>query len=238
MKAMIFAAGFGTRLQPLTAQIPKVLVPVKGRPLLEWIIDHLSTHGISEFVINTHHLHEEIEKYLFQNPCRYPITLSYEPKILGTGGGLYESREILGSSDFMACNGDVASNADLTALLAHHRDNKPMATLAVTKRESASMLLVDTKGDLVGIQRNGIQQIRREPDGVTESYHFCGIHIISSKLLTEMKPPVEFSITDEYLKLLEEGIRISVWDINDAYWESIEDRPILERVNDTFPGLI
>ena len=62
--------------------------------------------------------------------------------------------------------------------------------------------------------------------------------MISSKLLTEMKPPVEFSITDEYLKLLEEGIRISVWDINDAYWESIEDRPILERVNDTFPGLI
>ncbi|MBT4091124.1 MAG: NTP transferase domain-containing protein, partial [Deltaproteobacteria bacterium] len=93
MKAMIFAAGFGKRLQPLTFKTPKALVKVKNRPMLDWVVDNLIHHGISEIIINTHYLHSKVHSYLKSNRFSVPITVSHEEIILGTGCGLYQTRQ-------------------------------------------------------------------------------------------------------------------------------------------------
>lgn len=237
MKAMIFAAGFGTRLRPFTNTMPKVLVEIKGRPLLDWIIDHLSMYGVTEFIINTHHFHSKIDSFLKGRSYSFPIELSYEPKILGTGGGLYKTRDGWGKDLFIAYNGDVLSNANLNDFVRHHLGQNVMVSLAVTKRKSESMLLADQNGELVGIERKGNQIRYRSTFASVKAYHFCGMHIISPEIFTVITSPAKFSIIDQYLHLLQKGMRISVWDIQDSYWESIEDEAILDKAHKDFPGL-
>jgi len=236
MKAMIFAAGFGTRLRPITTKTPKVLVTVKGRSLLDWITNHLISCGVSEILINTHHLHIEMESYLRQTPLPVPIKFTYEQNILGTGGGLYETRGFWGEDNFIAYNGDVLCNANMKSFIDHHNQSNALVSMAVTKRKSESMLLADQNNALVGVERKGKQIYHRSPFGSVETYHFSGIYIISPKIFSLITPPVEFSLVDQQLQLVKEGENISVWDIGDAYWESIEDKVLLDKANKEFPG--
>src|SRR5437870_5981980 len=139
MKAMVLAAGLGTRLRPLTATLPKPLLPVAGRPILEWNLLLLKRHGITEVIINLHHLGEQIVRALGDG-ARLGLRLAYshEPTLQGTGGGIKQAAPFLKGGPFLVLNGDTLSDCDLTALIAAHRASRALATLAVRDDPNAS----------------------------------------------------------------------------------------------------
>ncbi len=112
MKAMIFAAGFGKRLLPLTENTPKALAEIQNRPILDWIIDNLIQSGITDIIINTHHLATKIVSFLKAKQCSIPIKTSHEENILGTGGGLFNTKDFWNSHNFFVCNADILCNAN------------------------------------------------------------------------------------------------------------------------------
>jgi len=236
MKAMIFAAGFGRRLQPLTLDKPKALIEVKNRPMLDWVIRHLMRFGVREIIINTHYLHPQIVSYLNIHRYGISISLSHEPEILGTGGGFYRTRDFWGNDDFLLYNVDILCNADLESFLQHHRHGGAEVTLGVNRRLSGSMLLVDERGALVGRRRNEREELLREPVGKVTPVGFCGLHAVSPRLLGWIKPPIEFSIIDLYYRLLEAGLSVLTWDIGNAYWEDIGTPEALVGAEASFPG--
>ena len=117
MKAMIFAAGYGKRLLPVTQHIPKALVKIQRRPMLDWIIENLISFGIKEIIINICHLSQKIISHLDSRQYPIVIKISYEEKMLGTGGGLYQTKDFWGDADFFVCNGDILCDADLNEFL-------------------------------------------------------------------------------------------------------------------------
>src|SRR5919108_2695 len=136
MKALILAAGYGTRLRPLTERIPKPLLPVAGQPILVWNLLLLKRHGITDVVINLHHLGEQIVQAI-GNGSRFGMRVAYshEPTLLGTGGGIQQAAPLLKDGPFLVVNGDTLSACDLTELIAAHRAGKASATLVL--REDA-----------------------------------------------------------------------------------------------------
>src|SRR3989449_1523283 len=130
MKAMVLAAGLGTRLRPLTDTLPKPLLPVAGRPLLEWNLLLLKRHGITEVIINLHHLGEQIVRALGDG-ARLGLRLAYshEPTLQGTGGGIKQAAPFLKDGPFLVLNGDTLSDCDLMALIAAHRADRKSTRL-------------------------------------------------------------------------------------------------------------
>ena len=235
MKAMIFAAGFGKRLQPLTFGNPKALVMIRNRPMLDWVVDNLVYHGISEIIINTHYLHSKIHSYLQSNPYPVPVTVSHEETILGTGCGLYQTRHFWDDSDFFVCNVDVLCDVDLQKFFKFHTSHEALVTLGVNNHVSNSMLLVDETGFLVGRSIKGQQQLLKKPLGKTFEVGFCGFHAISPAFFSEVRPPMSFSIIDDYMEFLRAGGSIMTWSIGDAYWEDIGTMETLKKANREFP---
>ena len=237
MKAMIFAAGFGKRLYPITQNLPKALVPVQNKPMLQWVSQYLTQWGVNEILMNTHYLPEKIEEYLktYSLPCK--VRTTFEPTILGTGEGLYVTQNFWGDDSFLVCNVDILCNANLQKLMAFHRDSKCVATLAVNERISTSMLLIDERGRLCGIKRSGKEEFYTQYEGEIREVGFCGIHAISPELFTLTDPHAPFSIIDLYLQLINKGATILTWPINDSYWEDIGSPEVLAKANKEFPGL-
>lgn len=233
---MIFAAGFGRRLQPLTLTTPKALVVVKNRPLLEWVIRNLIRHGVSEVIINTHYLHSKILAYLHPNPFNIPITISYEETILGTGGGLYKTLHFWDETDFFVCNVDILCNVNLQRFFDFHQNNESPVSLGINHHISDSMLLVDEDGFLVGRSMRGCQQLLKRPRGKISEVGFCGFHVISPAFFSKVTPPMSFSIIDDYMNLLKTGESIKTWSIGDAYWEDVGTADALKKANREFPG--
>lgn len=152
MKAMILAAGLGTRLRPLTNDRPKALVEVAGKPLLEHAITKLTQQGTRDIIINTHHFAEKIAEFLeSKKNFGVHIELSHEPTLLDTGGGLNKAAHFFNDGEpFLLYNTDVLSNIDLGAMLAVHQRTGALATLAVRDRKTSRYFLFDDDGRLVG----------------------------------------------------------------------------------------
>ncbi len=235
MKAMIFAAGFGKRLQPLTFDIPKPLIKVQGVPVIKRIIIYLVRFGITDIIINTHYLHNKLEEYFSKNSFDASITLRFEKQLLGTGGGLVNTKDFWNEKDFLVCNSDILCTADIKQLKAKHHQSKSLITLAINQRESASMLLVDEEDYLVGLKRKNNQTILQAAKGNIRAVGFCGYHILSPKVFSRFSPTIEFSIIDEYMNLLKKKVKIQTWDIGKAYWEDIGSKEALENANRHFP---
>ena len=207
MKAIIFAAGLGTRLKPLTDRIPKALVPVGGKPLLWHVIRKLQQAGVDEFVINVHHFADLISDYLeLEDWFGAKIELSLEEEMpLETGGGIRKAAELLQDcGSFFAHNVDIISNADLGALAAAARPNA-LATLLVSDRQTQRYLLFDRQMRLVGWTNTATGEVRSPYEGLRPEdctkYAFAGIHYISDKILPLLQQmPERFSIMDFYLQ--------------------------------------
>lgn len=234
MKAMIFAAGFGKRLRPLTDHKPKPLIEVREKPILDWILQQLALYGITDIIINTHYLAEEIEKHIEKR--KILVTKSYEQEILGTGGGLYKTIDFWDENDFYLCNSDILCTANLHDFFLRQKQQNALATLAVNDRQSNSMLLIDEEGFVVGLQRNSVETILRPVKGQVRPVGFCGMHVINPRIFEWIESPIEFSIIDEYLKIIKKGGKIHAWDIGNAYWEDIGTKQALENANKHFPG--
>ncbi|HEY1470626.1 MAG TPA: nucleotidyltransferase family protein [Candidatus Acidoferrum sp.] len=239
MKAMILAAGLGTRLRPLTDDRPKALVEVAGRTLLEITLSRLSSFGIREVIINAHHFADKIVDYLkAHGNFGMRIEISREDVLLDTGGGLKKAgwffleNSRAAEEPFILHNVDVLSTIDLGRMVEVHIEQKALATLPVQQRDSSRLLLFDEKLRLCG-RRAGRD---REPEIVCPSAHlrplaFCGVHVISPNLLRMMQEDGVFSIIDSYLRLAARGGSIVGFPADEYYWRDLGRLEDLAQAN-------
>lgn len=207
MRAMLFAAGKGTRLRPITDQIPKALVPVAGKPLLAIVIERLRNAGVREIVINIHHFGEQILDYLSNNDFGVNISVSDEREsLLDTGGGLKKAVPLFSSSDepILLHNVDILSNADIASL--YEKSSKQAATLLVSSRKTSRYLLFDENNCLRAWQNVMTGEVRTpyaDIDlGRLRPYAFSGIHCFSPSLFPFMEIFADrFSLIDFYLQV-------------------------------------
>jgi len=219
---MILAAGFGTRLKPLTDSVPKALIKVNGVPMIEMVIRRLADYGINEIVINTHYLSEQVEKYFTENSFGVKIFLLHENKILGTGGGIKNAESFLKDTGaFIVHNVDVSSEINFEELLKFHFQNKALATLAVKKRKTKRPLIVDQVGNVIGRVLPDKSFRYRKPEGSEFLVGFCGIHVISSSIFKNFTETGLFDVFTAYFRLIEQHNRILAFDIAGSLWEDL-----------------
>ena len=207
MKALIFAAGLGTRLRPITDTMPKALVPVGGVPMLERVLCKLRDAGIDSFVVNVHHFAEQIEAFLASHDFGVPVAISREEREpLETGGGIRHAAPLLALPEgrFLVHNVDILSNLDIRWLLAQD-DPANLATLLLIDAPADRYLLFDEEMRLVGWTNVRTGEVKSPflPDfdpARYRRYSFCGIHIVSEAVFEKMAAwPEKFSIIDFYL---------------------------------------
>lgn len=229
MKAMILAAGLGTRLRPLTDERPKALVEVAGRTLLEITLARLRAIGIREVIINVHYLASMVLEYLKANHnFGMRLEISQEEVLLDTGGGLKKAAWFfLNDSNhpnepFILHNVDVVSTIDLARMVQFHTENQALATLAVKDRPTQRYLLFDDQNQLCGRQ-NGRDQA---PESVrsaspAQALAFSGIHVISPRLLAMMTEDGAFPIIATYLRLAARQEKILPFRADEYYWRDL-----------------
>jgi NDP-sugar pyrophosphorylase family protein len=221
---MILAAGFGTRLQPLTLNAPKALVKVDGTPMIKLVLARLISWGIEEVVINTHHFHDQIKEYFSQNDFGIKINLIRERIILGTGGGIKNARKYLEDSDFfLVHNVDVLCDLEMKEMLNFHTARSPIATLAVKTRNTSRPLLIDEKMNITGREAAEKNYRYAAPAGNERRIGFCGIHIISSEIFSNLTEDGFFDIFTAYFRLIREEKHIVGYDIRDSFWKDLGD---------------
>ena len=230
MKAMILAAGLGTRLRPLTDHRPKALVEVAGRTMLEITLSRLrAALGVREVIVNVHHFPDMILDYPKANDnFGMQIEVSREEVLLDTGGGLKKaSYFFLEDSNgieapFILHNVDVISTIDLQRMVQFHAENQALATLAVQDRVTSRYLLFDEQLQLCGRQsgQDRKSELVRSSEPV-QALAFSGIHVISPRLFAMMTEEGVFSIITSYLRLAARGERILDFRADDYYWRDL-----------------
>jgi NDP-sugar pyrophosphorylase family protein len=229
MKAMILAAGLGTRLRPLTENRPKALVEIAGRTLLEITLARLRAFGISDVIINVHHFADMIIDYLKTNDnFGMRIAISREELLLDTGGGLkkasyFFSNDSSGREEaFILHNVDVISTIDLQRMLQFHSENRALATLAMQDRETSRYLLFDNTSELCGRRsgRDAATELVRSAEPL-QALAFSGIHVISPRLFAMMNEEGAFSIITSYLRLAARGEKILSFRADEYYWRDL-----------------
>ena len=227
MRAMVLAAGLGTRLRPLTDHQPKALVEVGGRTLLDITLARLRTAGVSEVIINVHHFAEMILHYLnINNNFGMRIEISREDVLLDTGGGLKKAGWFFteGGSDepFILHNVDVISTIDLERMVERHRQRGALSTLAVQERETSRYLLFDERAQLCGrkMGSDGKPEMVRHASEVN-AFAFTGIHVIAPRMIGMMTEEGVFSIIPAYLRLAAAGEKICGFRADEYYWRDL-----------------
>jgi len=226
MKAMILAAGLGTRLRPLTNDRPKALVEVAGRTLLEITLRRLASFGMQDVIINVHHFADLVVDYLQKNQnFGMRIEISREDVLLDTGGGLKKAAWFLENErdePFLLHNVDVISTIDLARMVQFHIENKALATIAVQDRATSRYLLFDQANDLCG-RRLGIDGTVELVRGTRDfnAYAFSGIHVISPRFLPMLSEEGVFSIITSYLRLAGTGEKVRAFRADAFYWRDL-----------------
>ncbi len=210
MKALILAAGFGTRLLPYTQIIPKPLFSINSMPVIGHTIEKLINAGCTEIIINTHHLHEQIENYFKKNTFPVKIKTLYEPAILDTGGAVKNIKSLVKDSTFIVINSDILFDINLTEIIKTHIDGKHLASLVLHKHEKFNKIEVDENNFITNF------------DSSINPYAFTGIHVLSSKIFDLMPDNDIFSIIDLYKNLLITNKKINACILEKNYfWEDI-----------------
>jgi NDP-sugar pyrophosphorylase family protein len=228
MKAMILAAGLGTRLRPLTDSRPKALVEAGGRTLLEITLSRLREFGVREVIINVHHFADMVVDYLKANDnFGMRIEVSREEVLLDTGGGLKKAahffleNSIPFDEPFILHNVDVISTIDLGRMVQFHREHEALATLAVQDRETSRYLMFDEELHLCG-RRSGQQPPELvRPARQVRALAFSGIHVISPRIFKMMTEEGVFSIITPYLRLAAQGESIVGFGADEYYWRDL-----------------
>ena len=241
MKAMVLAAGLGTRLKPLTDTRPKALVELNGRTLLDITLTRLRSFGIKDVIVNVHHFADMMVDYLRTHAnFGMNVQISREDILLDTGGGLkkaawffLEGRD--NAEPFLLHNVDVISDIDLKQMLDAHSRSGALATLAVQNRETSRYLLFDEQLQLCGRRSSKGDEIARQASPL-QTLAFAGIHVISPQLLTEMHEDGAFSIIDIYLRLAKERERISGFPADQYYWRDLGKHKDLEQAERELRG--
>ncbi len=228
MKAMILAAGLGTRLRPLTDTLPKPLLSVAGQPLLVWNLLLLRQHGISEVIINLHHLGHLIEEAIGDG-SRFGLRITYsrEGTLLGTGGGIKQVEAFFDGAPFLVLNGDTLLELDLTALVRFHlqraRQGAVLATLVLREDPEAERWgLVETNGQQQVLRING--RGRKDPTEGNQAGEgrrmFAGVHVLDPAALRDVPVGRASSIIEAYVTELARGGVILGYDMK-GYWSDV-----------------
>jgi NDP-sugar pyrophosphorylase family protein len=241
MDAMIFAAGHGTRLRPLTNEIPKALVEVNGAPMLERVARRLVDAGADRLIVNTHPFADRIVEFVTsRNGFGVEVEFSHEPdEPLDTGGGLRQASPLLRrDAPFFLHNCDVLSDIDRPGLYAAHAaDGSAIATLAVLPASAERYLLFDDHGLCGYAPRGGGEDVLvREPASAPERKDFAGIHVASTELLHRLPETRVFSIVWTYLDCAARGERVAGFACDDARWIDIGSPEKLARAAALFPA--
>jgi NDP-sugar pyrophosphorylase family protein len=224
MKAMVLAAGLGTRMRPLTLLRAKPVLPVLGRPLLGFTLERLARAGVRELVVNLHQLPESVSGTLGSGR-RFGLRIRYahEPKLLGTGGGPRAVRDFFGDEPCLLVNGDVFFDFDLRRLVARHRSTGAVATLALRRQPDPaaySTVVTDRRGRILAIAG------KPAPARGTSSM-FASVHVLDPRLLERLPEGASDSVRDLYLPLLAEGAHLQGVRLGGAWYDF--GRPSLYR---------
>lgn len=233
MDGMILAAGLGTRLRPLTDEIPKALVPVGDVPMLERVARRLIGAGVDRLIINVHHHARQVIDFVHRRGgFGVDVRISREPdRPLETGGGLLHAREhFRADGPFLLHNVDVICDLDLAAMTRAHDDTDALATLAVHDRSASRYLRFDDRGlqARVGDPDRPIEAAR-PVQGTKWDRAFAGIHVISPEIFDLVTEDGAFSIIKMYLRLAGAGHRILPYEMTGALWLEVGDPERLER---------
>lgn len=223
MKAMILAAGVGSRLRPMTDRLPKALVEVGGTSLLELVARRLVAAGATDIIVNVFHHADQVAAFVASRgrALGARFELSVETTLLDTGGGLKNASWFLeGREPFLVHNVDVVSEVDLQALMAAHSRFGALATLAVKSRPTKRLLAFDERGRLLG----RASSVAHEASALA----FSGIQALSPAIFSKMKEAGAFSLTDCYVRLAEAGEDIRAFRHDEAYWTDVGDADKLE----------
>src|SRR6185312_13933384 len=216
MKAMVLAAGLGTRLRPLTYEITKPMVPVLDRPVMEHIIELLERHGFEQVIANLHYFPDSIREYFGER-----ISYRYEEELLGTAGGVRACREFFGDEPFLVISGDALTDIDLKALARRHRDAGGIATLTVKKvadTREYGVVLHDRDGRITGFQE------KPAPEEALSDLGNCGIYVFSPEIF-DYFPEAPFAdwAHDVFPALLENDVPFHIHEIAE-YWNDVGAR--------------
>jgi len=247
MRAMVLAAGLGTRLRPLTDNLPKALVEIDGRTLLEITLERLRRFGVREAIVNLHHLADMVERHIeARGGFGMRIEISREPDLLDTGGGLRKAAWFfLEDPDrldepFILHNVDVISSIDLERMRQFHVEQQALATLAVLDRPSSRPLVFDEEGLLLGHRVGDTAHVVRDRRGA-EELEFTGIHIVTPRLLPlldRVAPATgirRFPIIPAYLELAASGRRILAFRADRYSWRDVGSSESLARARAEWP---
>jgi NDP-sugar pyrophosphorylase family protein len=228
MKAMVLAAGLGTRLRPLTNDKPKALVEIGGRTLLEITLTRLQEFGIREVIVNVHHFADKVLDYLkTHGNFGMRLEVSREEVLLDTGGGLKKAGWFFLEDPahldepFLLHNVDVISTIDFAVMLSAHKKARALATLAVQERDTSRLLLFDEQMRLCGRRARGAEPEFARPAAKTQALAFSGIHVISPRLITAMSEDGVFSIANTYLRLAAQGENVHGYRADEFYWRDL-----------------
>lgn len=234
MKAMILAAGLGTRLKPFTDHHPKALALVNGKPVLHRNVEYLQKHGIYEVIVNVHHYADQIEKAIWDaNGWGSNITISNErDEVLETGGGILKASWFLEDSDpFVVMNADILTDLDLGAMITTHRQNKHMGTLAVTTRSSSRALVFNPNNELCGWKNEKTGETKGKPG---HPFAFSGIQVLSPDIFNHIRFSGKFSMIDVYLDLCSQH-RFLAFDHSQSLFMDIGSPEKLAMAEKVFP---
>lgn len=213
MRAMVLAAGLGTRLRPLTNEITKPMVPVLDRPVMAHILDLLEHHGFEDVIANLHYFPESIEQYFGER-----LSYRFEPELLGTAGGVRGCADFFGSEPFLVISGDALTDIDLSAFAARHRDAGGIATLAVKKVSDTreyGVVLHDRDGRITGFQE------KPSPEEALSDLGNCGIYIFSPEIFDYFPDRLFVDwAQDVFPALLEHDIPFHIHEVRE-YWNDV-----------------
>ncbi len=239
MKAMLLAAGLGTRLKPFTDKHPKALVLVNGKSLLQRNIEYLQSYGFDEIIINVHHFADQIINIIQQNKgWGATISISDEQnEVLETGGGLLKAAHFFNNSNepFLLMNVDILTDLNLHQMLAFHQTENPLATLAIRNRDTSRYLMFNEANRLIGwknISTNETKQVLASDH--PSLFAFSGIQIISPVFFEKVKMTGKFSMIDAYLKLATDNI-IKGFDHSNSKMIDVGKPESIEKAEKLFP---
>ena len=214
LKAFVLAAGFGSRLSPLTKEIPKPLLPFMNQLILFHTLDQIKSTGIKEVCVNTHFKSELIKKALEQYPKDHlSISVSDEKEILGTGGSLAAQKKWRNNADLLVINSDIIHTFNLNKIIEAHKTSSSEAIMLVTKEQIPGETILNC-------QNNKLISFSDKKDKDSTAHGFACIQILSNKVLNELPNKGSYSIIPSYIKLLSEGRPISTLTLFD-YWADI-----------------
>ena len=219
---MLFCAGLGSRLYPITKDIPKALAPLNNETLLSYNLKFLAAQGVDHFVINLHHFGEKIKDYLSKhNNFALNISFSEEVDLLDTAGGLAKAYALFkpGSDPILLYNVDVVSNINLNSFYKYHIEKKAAISLAVRERKTSRYLLFDDQDQLFGWLNKNTGEKRLKPNSPDFGFEkaFSGIHLINPGVLAALDPERKYSLTHFYLEQMER-FRINAFSHDTDYW--------------------